>query len=68
LNRGHFSGVVECPSQVEDGFMFTVAECKAKAAEKLAQAEREPRHRRKLENAAKAWLILASKVADDQEE
>jgi hypothetical protein len=53
---------------MEDGFMFTVAECKAKAAEKLAQAEREPRHRRKLENAAKAWLILASKFADDPED
>ena len=47
--------------------MFTATECKAKAAAKLAQAEREPRHRRKFETAAKAWLILASKIADDPE-
>ena len=41
--------------------MFTAAECRAKAAEKLELAERNPRHRRKLLNAAKAWLILASR-------
>ncbi len=48
--------------------MFTVAECKAKAAEKLAQAERDPRHRRKLQSAAKAWLLLASRIEDDLKE
>jgi hypothetical protein len=48
-------------SKTEDA-MFTIVECKAKAAEKLAQAERDPRHRRKLLNAAKAWLILASRI------
>ena len=48
--------------------MFTVDECRAKAAEKLAQAEREPRHRRKLQNAAQAWLFLASKIDDDPKE
>ena len=47
--------------------MFTKAECEAKAAEKLAQAEREPHDRRKLQNAAKSWLILASKIPDDKE-
>ena len=51
--------------QMEDGTMFTIAECKAKAAEKMALAEREPHHRRKLLNAAKAWLILASKIEED---
>jgi hypothetical protein len=48
--------------------MFTVVECKAKAAEKLALAEREPRHRRKFQNAARAWLILASKIEEYSEE
>jgi hypothetical protein len=45
--------------------MFAKAECEAKAAEKLAQAEREPHHRRKLQNAAKAWRLLASMLEDD---
>ena len=58
----------DCPSEMEDGSMFTVAECKAKAAEKLAQAERDPRHRRKLQSAAKAWLLLASRIEDDLKE
>jgi hypothetical protein len=48
--------------------MFTKAECEAKAAEKLAQAEREPNHRGKLQNAAKSWLILASKIIPDDKE
>jgi hypothetical protein len=41
--------------------MFTAAECREKAADKLAQAERDigPR-KKKLQNAAEAWLILAS--------
>jgi hypothetical protein len=30
----------------------------------MAQAEREPRHRIKLRNAAHAWLALASQIAD----
>ena len=53
---------------MEGIIMFTQAECKAKAAEKLAQAERDPSHRRKFESAAKAWLILASKLEDDPKE
>jgi hypothetical protein len=48
--------------------MFTKAECEAKAAGKLAQAQRDPLHRRKFQNAAKAWLILASKIVDDPKE
>lgn len=45
--------------------MFTAAECREKAAEKLAQAERDIGYRkRKLQDAAKAWLVLASKVED----
>jgi hypothetical protein len=43
--------------------MFTAAECREKAAEKLAQAARDVGGRKKkLENAAEAWLILASKM------
>jgi hypothetical protein len=43
--------------------MFTAAECREKAAEKLAQAERDiGQRKKKLQNAAEAWLILASKM------
>jgi hypothetical protein len=48
--------------------MFTAAECKAKATEKLAQAKRQPRHHIKLERAAQAWRLLASKVEDRAKE
>jgi hypothetical protein len=45
--------------------MFTAAECREKAAEKLAQAERDIGYRKqKLQNAAEAWLILATKVEE----
>jgi hypothetical protein len=39
--------------------MLTSAECQAKADEKFAQADREPRHRRRLLSAADGWVILA---------
>jgi hypothetical protein len=39
--------------------MFTSAECRAHAEEKLAQAERDPRKRRRLVTAAEGWLCLA---------
>jgi hypothetical protein len=43
--------------------MFTAAECREKAADKLAQADRDIGSRKKkLQNAAEAWLILASKM------
>jgi hypothetical protein len=42
--------------------MFTSAECRAHAEQKLAQAERDERHRRRLTNAAQAWLILSSQM------
>jgi hypothetical protein len=41
------------------GRMLTSAECQAKADEKFAQADREPRHRRRLLSAADGWVILA---------
>jgi hypothetical protein len=42
--------------------MLTSAECRAHAEEKLAQAERDDRHRRRLVTAAEAWLVLANQV------
>jgi hypothetical protein len=41
--------------------MFTAAECREKATEKLEQVERDIGDRKeKLQNAAEAWLILAN--------
>ena len=42
--------------------MLSSAECRAYAEEKLAQAERDDRHRKRLITAAEAWLILASQM------
>jgi hypothetical protein len=41
--------------------MFTSAECRDRAEQKLQQAERDPRHRMRLIDAAQAWLILADR-------
>ena len=49
-------GIRECA-------MFSSAECRARAEQKLKLAERDPRHRRRLNRAAQAWLIL-----DEREE
>ena len=43
--------------------MFTSAECRAQAEAKLAQAEHDDRHRRRLITAAEAWLFLASQLS-----
>jgi hypothetical protein len=43
--------------------MFTSSECCAIAEKKLAEAENDDRHRRRLINAAKSWLFLASRVS-----
>jgi hypothetical protein len=49
--------------------MFTAAKCREKAADKLAQADRDIAHRKKkLHNAAEAWLILATKMEVDPAE
>jgi hypothetical protein len=49
--------------------MFTAAECREKAADKLAQAARDIGYRkRKLQNAAEAWLMLASRMEDSPTE
>jgi hypothetical protein len=42
--------------------MFTAAECRSKALEKLNQAKLDKRHRRKLLSAAEAWLYLARQI------
>jgi hypothetical protein len=42
--------------------MFTSAECRAYAEQKLAQADHDGRHRRRLLIAAEAWLFLASQL------
>jgi hypothetical protein len=45
--------------------IFTVAECREKAADKLAEAERNIGHRKEeLQYAADAWLLLARKMED----
>jgi hypothetical protein len=47
------------------GAVFTAAECRAIAGRKLAQAEQDPRHRRRLITAAQAWLFLAGKLSGE---
>jgi hypothetical protein len=39
--------------------MFTAAECRLVALQKIAQANHDKRYRRKLTSAAEAWLFLA---------
>jgi hypothetical protein len=42
--------------------MYTSAECRAQAEEKLAQAQWDDRNRNRLITAAEAWLFLASQL------
>jgi hypothetical protein len=42
--------------------MYTSGECRAKAEEKLAQAQRDDRNHQRLIAAAEAWLFLASQL------
>ena len=42
--------------------MFTSSECRAQAEEKIAQAECEPKNKRRLLTAAQAWLTLADQM------
>jgi hypothetical protein len=44
--------------------MFTSAECRAMAEQKLAQAERDNRNHKRLIVAAEGWLFLASKMRE----
>jgi hypothetical protein len=45
--------------------MFTPAQCRAIAEQKLAQAEKDDRHRRRLINAAEAWFFLAARLSGE---
>jgi hypothetical protein len=47
--------------------MFTAAECRAHAEEKLAAAEDNPQHRKRLLTAAEAWLHLADKIGSGEQ-
>jgi hypothetical protein len=42
--------------------MLTSAECRAQAEQKLAEANRDYRHRKRLITAAEAWLFLANQL------
>jgi hypothetical protein len=54
---------MKAPSQDDCGnAMLTSAECRAQADQKLAQAEHDERHRKRLITAAEAWLFLASQL------
>jgi len=49
--------------------MFTVDQCREKAADKLAQVSRNIGHRKEaLREDAAAWLLLASKIQDAPKE
>ncbi len=45
--------------------LFTSDECRAIAEQKLSEAERDGRHRRRLIAAADGWLLLASRLAGE---
>jgi hypothetical protein len=54
---------MKAPSQDDCGnAMLTSAECRAQADQKLAQAEHDERHRKRLITAAEAWFFLASQL------
>jgi hypothetical protein len=42
--------------------MFTSAECRMRAEQKLAQADGDSRNRKRLITAAEGWLFLASQL------
>ena len=49
--------------------VFSADQCREKAADKLAQAARNIGHRKEdLQEAAAAWLLLASKIEDAPKE
>jgi hypothetical protein len=45
--------------------MFTAAQCGAIAKQKLAQAARDNRHRRRLTAAAEAWFFLGTRLSGE---
>jgi hypothetical protein len=46
----------------ENNPVLTSAECRSQAEAKLAQAERDHQHRRRLITAAQGWPLLASQL------
>jgi hypothetical protein len=54
--------LLPCQMIQESNAMLTFAECRALAEAKLAQAEHDERHRRRLISAAEGWLLLASQM------
>jgi hypothetical protein len=46
--------------------VLTSAECRAQAEQKLAQAEHDGRHRKRLIVAAEAWLFLANQLGSSE--
>ena len=47
------------PRRVREDVMLTSAECRARAEQKLAEADLHPRHEKRLRTAAEGWLNLA---------
>jgi hypothetical protein len=60
LTSLHFG--MNAPSRGREHEMLTSAECRAHAEEKLAQAERDRRLRKRFNRAAEGWLLLASRL------
>jgi hypothetical protein len=54
------------PTGDEEAAMFTAAECRAIAKQKLTLAEHDDRHRRRLTYAAEAWLFLANRLSGEE--
>jgi hypothetical protein len=46
--------------------MFTAAQFRAIAKKRLAQAEKDDRHRRRLITAAEAWFFLANRLSAER--
>jgi hypothetical protein len=43
--------------------MLTSSECRKRAEQKIAEAELQPRHEKRLRTAAQGWFILADLMA-----
>ena len=55
------------PELVWSAMKFSVQQCREKAADKQAEAERNiGRRRGELKEAAAAWLLLASRIEEDE--
>jgi hypothetical protein len=60
-----FDQTITAASDLIRPMIFTADQCREKAADKLADSERNTGHRKEeLQEAAAAWLFLASKIED----